>query len=104
TAFHQNTNGQLERANKVIAEILRSYIDPNQKDWAGWLWRVESAINNAPVDWLVDPISPNQLHNGSGHEMPRDMSEIPETNSPAANAWMDHLVAMNLVPQDALIQ
>ncbi|KAJ9531103.1 hypothetical protein QJQ45_000899 [Haematococcus lacustris] len=41
------TDGQTERMNRVIEEMLRHYIRPDQKDWAEHLPLVEFAINNA---------------------------------------------------------
>jgi hypothetical protein len=47
SAYHPQTNGQTERINRVIEEMLRSYISPSQRDWHEWLPLVEFAINNS---------------------------------------------------------
>ncbi|KAJ9516475.1 hypothetical protein QJQ45_011175 [Haematococcus lacustris] len=47
SAYHPQTDGQTERMNRVIEEMLRHYIRPDQKDWAEHLPLVEFAINNA---------------------------------------------------------
>jgi hypothetical protein len=47
SAYHPQTNGQTERMNRVIEEMLRSYISPSQRDWHEWLPLVEFAINNS---------------------------------------------------------
>lgn len=47
TAFHPQTDGQTERVNRVMEEVLRSYVNPTQTDWDRWLPCVEFAINNA---------------------------------------------------------
>nr|GAT56033.1 predicted protein [Mycena chlorophos] len=45
TAFHPQTDGATERANRTIAQILRAMISPDQKDWEGALPMTEFAIN-----------------------------------------------------------
>ncbi|KAJ9518065.1 hypothetical protein QJQ45_009986 [Haematococcus lacustris] len=47
SAYHPQTDGQTERMNRVIEEMLSHYIRPDQKDWAEHLPLVEFAINNA---------------------------------------------------------
>src|SRR5215469_16943190 len=46
TAFHPQTDGQTERANRTIEQILRIYIDYRQKDWDQLLPLVEFSMNN----------------------------------------------------------
>jgi len=41
------TDGQTERANRTIEDILRNYINFKQDDWDTWLPYVEIAINNS---------------------------------------------------------
>jgi hypothetical protein len=47
TAYHPQTDGQTERVNRVMQEVLRHYVNPTQDDWDVWLPCVEFAINNA---------------------------------------------------------
>ncbi|KAJ9517102.1 hypothetical protein QJQ45_002613 [Haematococcus lacustris] len=47
SAYHPQTDGQTERMNRVVEEMLRHYIRPDQRDWADHLPLVEFAINNA---------------------------------------------------------
>ena len=48
TAYHPQTDGQTERANRTLEEILRAYVDARQHDWDLHLTAAEFAINNAP--------------------------------------------------------
>jgi hypothetical protein len=48
TAFHPQSDGQTERMNRLVEDVLRHYISPTQKDWDKQLMPVEFAINNAP--------------------------------------------------------
>jgi hypothetical protein len=47
TAYHPQTDGQTERANRTIEDILRAYVDHRQNDWDQRLTAVEIAYNNS---------------------------------------------------------
>jgi hypothetical protein len=47
TAFHPQTDGATERANRTVNGIMRAVIAPDQKDWVRKLPMVEFAINSA---------------------------------------------------------
>ena len=47
SAYHPQTDGQTERINRVIVDMIRHYIDPTHEDWDEHLAAVEFAINNA---------------------------------------------------------
>lgn len=47
TAFHPQTDGQTERTNRTVEDILRAYVAPDQTDWDLHLPTVEFAYNNS---------------------------------------------------------
>lgn len=47
SAFHPETDGATERANKTLGQMLRVCISPDQKDWVARLPAIEFAINSA---------------------------------------------------------
>jgi hypothetical protein len=47
TSFHPETDGQTERANRTLEEVLRAFVHPRQDDWEDHLPLVEFAINNS---------------------------------------------------------
>jgi len=47
SAYHPETDGSTERANRTIGQMLRSCIGPTQKDWVTRLPAIEFAINLA---------------------------------------------------------
>ena len=47
TSAHPQTDGQTERANRVIEDILRSFCAANPSQWSSLLPMVEFAINNS---------------------------------------------------------
>lgn len=46
TAFHPQTDGQTERLNQILEEILRHYVSERQDDWTKYLSVAEFAYNN----------------------------------------------------------
>ena len=47
TAYHPQSDGQTERINRILEDMLRHYVRPSQTDWDKHLPLVEFAINNA---------------------------------------------------------
>ena len=47
TAFHPQTDGQTERMNRTMEEMLRAYVSYNQDNWDEYLPAVEFAYNNS---------------------------------------------------------
>ena len=47
TAFHPQTDGQTERMNKVVEEMLRTVVESRPRDWEEYLPAVEFAYNNS---------------------------------------------------------
>ena len=45
TAFHPQTDGQTERANRTIEQMLRTYIQSNEEEWPNLLPALELAYN-----------------------------------------------------------
>ncbi|GJP34010.1 hypothetical protein CLOM_g18492, partial [Closterium sp. NIES-68] len=50
SAFHPQTDGQTERTNRTLEQMLRSFISPMQDDWDELLPLVEFAVNNSVHD------------------------------------------------------
>jgi len=46
TAFHPQTNGQIECMNQELEQYLQFFVDYRQKDWPEWLASAEFAVNN----------------------------------------------------------
>ena len=47
TAFHPQTDGQSERANRTLEQFLRHYVSSRQDDWDDYLDIAEFAINDS---------------------------------------------------------
>jgi len=46
TAFHPQTDGQMERVNQELEQYLRMFINHRQEQWPDWLGTAEFAYNN----------------------------------------------------------
>jgi len=46
TAFHPQTDGQIERVNQELEQYLRMFIDYQQEQWPDWLGTAEFVYNN----------------------------------------------------------
>ena len=68
TAFHPQTDGQTERVNRVLQDMLRHYASPRRDDWDEHLAAAEFAINNA--DHASTGFSPFALNYGRAPRVP----------------------------------
>jgi hypothetical protein len=98
TSFHQNTNGQLERANRTIGQMLRIFIRQRPTDWARHLWRVENAFNQAPTSTMQR--SPHEIQFG---HVPRLLPLQYDCNVPAVNEYLEQQRINNAIARDALL-
>jgi hypothetical protein len=72
SAFHPQTDGNTERVNRVMEDMLRHFVDSNQTNWDKLLPLVEFAINSSHHDSLafvnaegrVQKYTPFQLNYG----------------------------------------
>jgi len=46
TAFHPQTDGQMEQMNQELEQYLQFFIEHRQKDWLEWLAAAEFMVNN----------------------------------------------------------
>lgn len=87
TAYHAQTDGQSERANRTLEEVLRHFVSPRQDDWDEHLDLAEFAINDS-----VSPstgYSPFYLAYGEHPLSPIDVAA--EVVVPAAQSFTQHM-------------
>ena len=54
TAFHPQTDGQMERLNCEINQYLRTYVNDRQNDWAKWIKITQFIWNNTVSEVTTD--------------------------------------------------
>jgi hypothetical protein len=47
SAYHPQSDGQTERVNRVLEDVLRSFVSTRQLEWRNFLPMAEFAVNNA---------------------------------------------------------
>jgi hypothetical protein len=85
TAYHPQTDGQTERANRTLEELLRARVNFRQDDWDEHLSAAELAVNNAVH--ASTGFTPFYLNFGHEVELPLDRAIAglrPSTNPVAA--------------------
>jgi len=93
TAYHPQTDGQTERANRTLEEMLRAYVNFHQSDWDSHLSTLEMAYNNSKQ--VSTGFSPYYMNYGQEMRLPLD-GAIPvpsaiESINPEATQRIDRL-------------
>ena len=68
TAYHPETNAQVERMNHEVAQYLHMYVNYHQDDWSEWLPLAQFALNNQVSTSMGE--SPFYLNHGRYPHMP----------------------------------
>ena len=72
TAYHPQSDGQTERMNRVLEDMLRHYVNPKQNNWDELLSCAEFAVNNAYQASTQD--TPFYLNYGKHPRLPSDLT------------------------------
>ena len=89
TAYHPSTDGQIERTNRTLEEMLRHFVNPVHDDWDEHLDAAEFTINNS---WQESIRNTPFFLNSDQHPLTPASADI-DTKSPAAKAFTEDLQA-----------
>lgn len=93
SSYHPQTNSTVERTNGTLAQILRSYIDKDQRNWVKLLPCALMALRSKPCTESTG-FSPYQLVFGTEMQLPIDTSLIPkDTLQPHAQEHLNQLIS-----------
>ena len=81
SAYHPQTDGQTERANRVLEEMLRAFVGPLQDDWDDLLPMAEFAVNAA---WQESVRETPFFLNYGRHPVTPATHGLPTASHPAA--------------------
>ena len=100
TAYHPQTDGQTERANRTIEDILRAYVNTQQNDWDQHLTAVEIAYNNSKQ--ISTGFSPYYLNYGQHPSFPITLvtRQINDTGNAAVEQLLERLMSNLLVAEE----
>jgi hypothetical protein len=100
TAFHPQTDGQTERTNRTLEDMLQAFTNYRQDNWDSQLAAAEFACNNAPNQ--STGLSPFRLTQGRDPWNPySSLTTVPD-QVPAAADFMTTLSSNIKIATDAL--
>jgi hypothetical protein len=99
TAFHPETDGSTERANKTIITALRAYVDRRQRDWTDHLIHVEIAMNNS-VNATTE-LSPTELIYGTSIRLFPTIDTSMNTKVPETADFIERINESQAIARDA---
>ena len=98
TAYHPQTDGQMERVNQELEQYLRLYVNHRQSDWADWLSLAEFAYNNR--EHSATKMSPFYANSG---RHPTDLAGIRTASSNlSAEEFATHIKEVHSLAQTNL--
>jgi hypothetical protein len=89
TAFHPQSDGQTERMNRILEDMLRHYVAPDQSDWDQHLDAAEFAVNNSWQESTRE--TPFVLNYGHAPNTPMSMLVQQDSRVPAAKALVQRI-------------
>lgn len=100
TAFHPQTDGQTERANRTLEDMLRAFTNYRQDNWEDNLPSAEFACNNATnTSTGLTPFYINQGHDPINPYT--QIGTIPDKN-PAVSEIIEEITYAQKIAQDTL--
>eukprot|EP00742_Colponemidia_sp_Colp-10_P022291 GILJ01026305.1.p1 GENE.GILJ01026305.1~~GILJ01026305.1.p1 ORF type:complete len:364 (+),score=28.35 GILJ01026305.1:3-1094(+) len=105
TAFHPQTDGQTERTNRTLEQVLRAYVSVVQDDWDAHLIFAEFAYNNAAS--ASTTASPFFIAYGQHPRVPTTLQiaqQEPDTESPTnLRPFLDRMDSLLRATADQLL-
>jgi hypothetical protein len=93
TAHHPESNGQTERANRVLQEVLRHVVNSEQSNWDIMLAGVELTMNNSVRRSIGE--SPLMLSHGREAVLPFNMHLMPKVMEQLTDEQLENAIASN---------
>jgi transposase InsO family protein len=100
SAYHPETDGSTERANRTVTQMLRQCVRPDQKDWVTKLPAIEFAINSARSE--STGYAPFFLNTG---RMPRSMiwDSADKTEYPGVRTYAQKMKEAIMTAHDSIL-
>ena len=100
TAYHTQTDGQTERMNRILEDILRHFVAPHHTDWDEHIAMAEFAIDNSHQDQESINTTPFRLN--IFKDPPTPLSNKQGCKVPAAQAFANKMQEALLDAKKAL--
>ena len=89
TAYHPQSDGQTERTNRILEDMLSHYVSPQQDDWDSHLACAEFAINNSYQE--STKTTPFRLNNGRDPRTPLSWGLHPPSKVQAVDDFISEM-------------
>ena len=89
TAYHPQSDGQTERQNRTLEDMLRAYVNYHRNNWDEHLIAAEIAYNNSQQ--ASTGFSPFFLNSGQHPQLPLNQITSIDSNNPAATELVEQL-------------
>ena len=103
TAFHPETDGQTERNNRTLEQMLRIFVNYKQNDWDQHLAAAEFAYNNSKQ--ASSGMSPFYLATGQNPITPASLLHFSndDSNVHTTNEFLEHMSTLIKIASENLI-
>src|SRR6185369_5885441 len=101
TAFHPQTDGQTERTNRTLEEMLRAYVSYKQNNWDKYLALAEFAYNNSKQ--TSTKFTPFELDAGQHPLTPITLTTKTLTSVETTNEFLNQWKTMMEIAKDNLM-
>lgn len=98
SAYHPESDGSTERANRTVTTMIRQCVEPAQRDWALKLPGIEFAINSARSE--TTGYTPFFLNSG---QMPRSMIWNVQTEYPGVRVFAQRVQDAVMAAHDSIL-
>jgi len=102
TAYHPQTDGQTERINQILEQMLRAFVSYEQDEWDLLLPAAEFAYNNA--EQSSTKFSPFKLNYGKDPLVPASLFQPNDTNVPSVTEFLEKQATNLKFAKDQLIR
>src|SRR5215212_10026170 len=100
TAFHPQTDGQTERMNRTLEDMLRAFVNYKQDDWDTYLSAAEFAYNSAPN--ASTGMTPFKMVYGSDPYTPTTICKKTPDTVPAFAEFMERINNLTRAAMDSM--
>ena len=102
TAFHPQTDGQTERTNRTLEDMLRAYVSHRQDDWDRFLTAAEFSYNshkNASTE-----LSPFEFNYGQQPHVPSALFKPTSTHVQTTTEFLTSMENLAKMATDSLVK
>ena len=100
TAYHSQSDGQLERTNQIVEIVLRHLVNNSRSNWSTFLGDIEFTINNSahsstgvsPMKFLTGRDAPTPLTTAAADAVPSSTSDWVQARDEIQQSARDALI------------